>query len=210
MAYVDSNLQFTPVKVIIKQNSIILIQMKKYSTRKKILELLSNHASISVIEFSRLLKLTKADIRYHLDSLMEEGIVKKNLPPAEHQSAGRPAATFSLSSGNLPPIVARFLEGIGDLLDHPDLDTKTREFILDSFIDSITSTFHPRGTGAAKMNEIVSFLTRLGFSAKWEASSSGPRIILFNNPAAFYLNHPLIRYDGTQKLIRKLLEMSPT
>ena len=183
--------------------------MKKYSTRKKMLELLSNHPYLSVIEFSRLLKLTKADIRYHLDGLMEEGVVKKNQPSAEHPSAGRPAATFSLSSGNLPPIVSRFLEGIGDLLDHPDLDTKTREFILDSFIDSITSTFHPRGSGAARMNEIVAFLTRLGFSAKWEAGSSGPTIILFNNPAAFYLNHPLIRYDGTQKLIRKLMDTNP-
>jgi predicted ArsR family transcriptional regulator len=179
--------------------------MKQYSTRKRILELLSNHPSLTVIEFSRLLKLTKADIRYHLDGLIEEGIVKKNSPPVEHQAAGRPASSFSLSSGNLPPIVARFLNGIGELLDTPSLDTRMREFILDSFIDSLISDFHPQGSGSLKMNQIVRYLSSLGFSAKWEAGSQGPKIILFNNPAAFYLNHPLIRYDGTEKLIQKLM-----
>jgi predicted ArsR family transcriptional regulator len=179
--------------------------MKKYSTRKKILELLSNHPSLTVQDLSKLLKLTKADIRYHLYGLEEEGLVKVNEPPEKHVSAGRPAASFSLSSGNLPPIVARFLEGIGDLLDRPELDIEMREKILDSFIDSIISSFHPQGTGTTRMNEIVKFLTQLGFSARWEAGSSGPAIILYNNPAAFYLNHPLIRYDGTEKLIRKLM-----
>lgn len=180
--------------------------MKKYSTRKKILELLTNHPSMTVLELSQLLKLTKADIRYQLNGMQEEGLVKKNDTLEKHEAAGRPAASFSLSSANLPPIVARFLEGIGDLLDHPNLDTRMREMILDSFIDSISAGFHPRGSGTSRMNEVVSYLTRLGFSAKWEAGSSGPKIILFNNPAAFYLNHPLIRYDGTEKLIRKLLE----
>jgi predicted ArsR family transcriptional regulator len=179
--------------------------MKKYSTRKRILELLSNHPSLTVVEFSRLLKLTKSDIRYHLDGLIEEGIVKKNSPPAEHPAAGRPASSFSLASGNLPPIVARFLNGIGELLDNPSLDTRMREFILDSFIDSLISDFHPQGSGSLKMNQIVRYLSSLGFSAKWEAGSQGPKIILFNNPAAFYLNHPLIRYDGTEKLIQKLM-----
>lgn len=180
--------------------------MKKYSTRKKILELLANHPALTVLDLSQLLKLTKADIRYQLKGMQEEGLVKKNEPLEIHEGAGRPAASFSLSSGNLPPIVARFLEGIGDLLDHPDLDTEMREKILDSFIDSITANFHPRSSGSARMNEIVGYLTKLGFSAKWEAGSSGPKIILYNNPAAFYLNHPLIRYDGTEKLIRKLME----
>ena len=80
-----------------------------------------------------------------------------------------------------------------------------REFILDSFIDSLISDFHPQGSGSIKMNQIVRYLSSLGFSAKWEAGSQGPKIILFNNPAAFYLNHPLIRYDGTEKLIQKLM-----
>ncbi|MEN6570470.1 MAG: ArsR family transcriptional regulator [Anaerolineaceae bacterium] len=180
--------------------------MKKYSTRKKILELLSNHPTLTVLELSQLLKLTKADIRYQLKGMQEEGLVSKNEPAETHAGAGRPAASFSLSSGNLPPIVARFLEGIGDLLDHPDLDTEMREKILDSFIESIASNFHPRSSGSARMNEIVGYLSKLGFSARWEAGSSGPKIILYNNPAAFYLNHPLIRYDGTEKLIRKLME----
>jgi len=87
-------------------------------------------------------------------------------------SAGRPAASFSLSSGNLPPIVARFLEGIGDLLDRPELDIEMREKILDSFIDSIISSFHPQGTGTTRMNEIVKFLTQLGFSARWELAAA--------------------------------------
>jgi len=200
-----SILHLRDVKVIIKQNYLFLIHMKKYSTRKRILELLSNHPSLTVVEFSRLLKLTKADIRYHLDGLIEEGIVKKNSPPVEHQAAGRPASSFSLASGNLPPIVARFLNGIGELLDNPNLDTRMREFILDSFIDSLISDFHPQGSGSIKMNQIVRYLSSLGFSAKWEAGIQGPKIILYNNPAAFYLNHPLIRYDGTEKLIQKLM-----
>jgi predicted ArsR family transcriptional regulator len=180
--------------------------MRKYSTRNKILELLSRHPSMTVLELSAALKLTKADIRYQLHGLLDEEIVKRNSHPEEHAGAGRPAASFSISTTRLPPIVSRFLEGFGDLLENPDLEGATREKILDSFIDSIAATFHPHHTGPQKMDEVVAYLARLGFSAKWEAASNGPKIILFNNPAAFYLDHPLIRYDGTEKLIHKLID----
>ncbi len=161
---------------------------------------------MTVIELSRLLNLTKADVRYQLNSLLDEGFIQKTPPVADHPEPGRPAASFSLSSKNLPPIVARFMDGIGSLLVRPDIDSSTRELILDSFIDSITASFHPHGSGSARMNEIVSYLTSLGFSAKWEAGSAGPKIILYNNPAAFYLDHPLVRYDVTEKLIHKLMD----
>ena len=81
--------------------------MKNYSTRKKILDLLANRRSITVIELSRLLKLTKADVRYQLKSLLDDGFIQKTPPVVDHPEPGRPAATFSLSSKNLPPIVAK-------------------------------------------------------------------------------------------------------
>ena len=180
--------------------------MKKYSTRKKILDLLSSRASITVIDLSRLLKLTKADIRYQLSRLLDEGYIIKSPPPLEHSGPGRPASSFSLSTKNLPPIVSRFLDGIGVIFSRPEIDSLTREVILDSLIDSMLANFHPHGSGSARMNEIVRFLTSLGFSAKWEAGSSGPKIILYNNPASFYLNHPLIRYDVTEKLVHRLMD----
>jgi len=182
--------------------------MKKYSTRKKILDLLSSRASITVSEMSRMLKLTKADVRYHLTRLADEGFVRQISPPQEHSTPGRPPSSFSLSTKNLPPIVARFLEGIGMILARPEIDSATREVILNSLIDSMLVNFHPHGSGSSRMNEIVKYLTSLGFSAKWEAGSTGPKIILYNNPASFYLNHPLIRYDVTEKLVRRLMDPS--
>ncbi len=179
--------------------------MKKYSTRKKILDLLSSRQSVTVIELSRLLKLTKADVRYQLARLLDEGFVLKSPPPDEHSSAGRPPSSFGLSTKNLPPIVARFLDGISMLFSRPEIDSLTRDVILDSLLDSMTANFHPHSSGSARMNEIVKYLNSLGFSARWEAGSSGPKIILYNNPASFYLNHPLIRYDVTEKLVRRLM-----
>lgn len=179
--------------------------MKPISTRKKILEYLLTHSSATVWELSTWLHLTKADVRYQLNLLMTEGMIQRNSPPEIHPEPGRPSASFALKSKNLPPVVSRYLEGLGSLLTDPNVEDATREFVLESIIQSLTKDFHPHSTGSQKMDEIIQYLEGLGFQAKWEPGTSGPKIIIYNNPAAFYLNHPLIRYDGTDKLIKTLL-----
>lgn len=175
-------------------------------THNKILEYLLSHKSATVLELSTWLKLTKADIRYQLKILTAEGMIRKNPPLEQHIGRGRPSASYSLISKNLPPVVSRFLDGLGSVLVDPEIDNKTREIILDSIIDSLVKDFHPSSSGSLKMNEIVTYLESLGFNAKWEAGSNGPKVIIFNNPAAFYLDNSLMRYDGTEKLIKKLME----
>lgn len=179
--------------------------MNKLSTRNKILEYLSSRKSATVLELSGWLSLTKADIRYQLKLLVAEGMVKR-IPPSEfHPDPGRPSASFFLVSKNLPPVVSRFLDGFGSILTDPEISDSTREFILISIIQALTKDFEPRSSGTEKLNEIIVYLESLGFKARWETGNNGPKIIIFNNPAAYYLNNPLMRYDGTEKLIKILM-----
>ena len=157
------------------------------STRELILDYLSQKKlSASASELSQELHLTKADIRYHLNQLLEQQIIEKVviLPPTHK---GRPTQFFRLTVKSQVNNFAFLAESLLSLTIQPPLNDKILDQLANYFINSII----PAKQRTRQLNQLVSFLNEKGYQARWEAYVNGPRIHFRNCPyAAILPKHP--------------------
>src|SRR5512133_1220222 len=98
------------------------------ATRERILVYLQENRVAAVQALSRMWGLTRADIRYHLNALLEEGIIEL-VPrdPGQPAQRGRPAQQYRLANQSIPDnfaalsgaLLTVLLEG-ADAADVPD------------------------------------------------------------------------------------------
>lgn len=171
------------------------------STRERILAYLEEHHTASVGLLSRVLRLTPANIRYHLGVLMDEGLVERvSRDQSQPIKRGRPAPLFCLTTTAVPD---NFPLLCSALLHVILAETSTAE--IDQKLQAVAAQMAgPELPGALastrpvqRLNKSVAFFTGHGYRARWEASPSGPRVLFRGCPyAAIIDQHPeLCRLD---------------
>jgi predicted ArsR family transcriptional regulator len=161
------------------------------ATRERILAYLQENRVASVQSLSRAWGLTRADIRYHFNALLAEGILER-VPRDRSQPAprGRPEQRFRLASGSAPDNYPRLCAALLDALLYP-LPTEQHEPVLQVLAERLTTSFISGGSLFRRFHQAIVFLNQSGYRARWEAYASGPRILLHNCPYAEILPaHP--------------------
>ena len=176
------------------------------STRTRILDYLHEHPVASVSTLSKAWGLTRADIRYHLNMLSEEGLIE--LVPrdaAQPARRGRPAQTYRLSAqaapNNLPALCHVLLSAYLDGSQEP---TESR---LRALAERLAQPCPPSANLTRRLSLVVEVLSRYAYRPRWEAGAQGPRILLRTCPyAAILSQHPeLCQMD--RYLLEILLQM---
>ncbi len=171
-------------------------------TRQQIIDYLQNNRLATSIELGRALQVTSANIRHHLKLLDAAGLVEI-VGQQPGRGRGRPMKIYSLTENalhhNLKALSSALLEAL--LENTPNPDEK-----LDATAGYILGDFQSAKNIHLRLNQAIEQLNKLQYQASWEASPSGPRIILRNCPYAMILaEHPEIcRMD--KALLTRLLQ----
>lgn len=159
-------------------------------TRERILAYLAENHVASVQVLSRAWGLTRADIRYHFNALVEEGLVEL-IPrdPATPVPRGRPPQLYRLpavkTSHNLPALCGALLNALQLVPE------SSRDEVATQIGRELAQGFIPPAGSTQRLNQAVTFLSQHGYRARWEAGLHGPRILLRNCPYAAILQaHP--------------------
>ena len=147
-------------------------------TRSKILHYLQHNPGKSAGELGRVLEMTTANIRYHLDILLEGGDVQiSGQRPAG--GAGRPIYLYNLSSQILGDSLPGLLEAVFKTIEkHPD-----PELILEMIASRLADKHSPEKVNLITLyNLAVDYLNYLNYHASWGAHSEGPRVELRHCP----------------------------
>lgn len=176
------------------------------STRERILVHLHENRTATVSALSRAWGLTPADLRYHFNALIEEGLVERAANDAQPTGRGRPTQAYRLASRSAPD---NFPGLCGALLAAllANLSESEKEAALAALAGQISSGFTPPAALTQRFNQAVAFLNARAYHARWEASSRGPRLLLRNCPYAELLSqHPeLCTLD--RLLLERLLQL---
>lgn len=138
-----------------------------------IFETLIQKGPLTIPQLSRMLHLTRADIRHHLNELISEGRVVKTLTSTNQ--VGRPAHAYQAIRPLNRTWVQTLVQSQTHLLHSLGL---SEEELTVQIADSILADFAPTGHPTAKLNQAVAFLHTKGIEAKWIAGPDGPLISL--------------------------------
>jgi len=163
------------------------------ATRDRILESLRLSPNSSVEELSRLLNLTRADIRYHLNALLDAGLVVQ-MPLVTHLAGnprGRPAKTYQLSAAARADSLAALAHVLLSMIQDADSAENGLQTLADRlFPASALSGFEPHLS--QRLNEVIQTINQRPYQARWEAHAAGPLVFFHNNCpfAAIIRQHP--------------------
>jgi predicted ArsR family transcriptional regulator len=183
---------------------------KPKSTRLRLLDFLRAHPDSTAADLARGLRLTRADVRYHLNLLLSEGVVAET--GKRVRGRGRPARSLRLTSTVNPQrfdLMANALLSV----NLAGLNPKETCAYLGQIALQLIATVSPPSSSTAsqtaksqslagRLVESIARLNDLGYRARWEAHADWPRIILEHCPfSALYAEHP-----GLEQLDAVLLE----
>jgi predicted ArsR family transcriptional regulator len=173
------------------------------TTRQQIIDLFSIHEIMTVADISLALHITSANTRHHLAILAKEGIVE-SVGIRHRSSRGRPQTLFQLTR--------HYLEHNLDRLSHHLLQfilQNSDEGFIQSMLQSIafnqvkaqdesSSNQDDRLSLNQRLQKTVQVMNSLHYRSKWEAHTSGPKVILGHCPYSAIIHaHPeLCRLDS--------------
>lgn len=160
------------------------------NTRSRILQYLSLHRQATAPEISRVLNLTQANIRHHLDVLEKNGQIEI-VGTLKTSQRGRPTFLYMLSKAaqnNSLDILASALlvEGLADRTP------RQQQNLLENTAKQIAGT-HPETNKSItiQLSKAVQRLNDLNYKAHWEAHAEAPHLFLGVCPYAQIINrHP--------------------
>jgi len=171
-------------------------------TREKILHYLEKFPSSSAKEIGRYLDMTAANIRYHLEFLVDsENVQISGKRPTG--GAGRPILLYTLTPAtigmNLGPLIEAALESIEINIAGESIKQEIAKNLAKEYINL---EMNP----VSRFNNALDYLNSLNYHASWEAHPEGPQIELRHCPYAdLAQTHPyLCQID--QNLITFLFE----
>lgn len=158
------------------------------TSKQQILQTLERETRATARQISRALYMTPANVRYHLNELLAAGLVTV-VGRADDGGRGRPARVFALAPNaqrnNLPRLASALLHAIQS---HP----AAQEILTDS-IPHLAGVTTDKGHWLQRLNAAIQQLDEQGYQARWEASPSGPRVILGHCPYLALLDeHPVL------------------
>ena len=167
----------------------------RLTTRLRILDHFRKHQTASVAELSRSLRMTGANIRHHLEVLETNDLIE--VVGLRNEGRGRPKQVYGLSRRVLGDGLDKLA---GTLLDEW-LGGATNEFRNDNLRSVAKKLAGYQDPDTPMMKRLINAIGRLNelhYQARWEASVSGPRIILGHCPySAIIADHPeLCRMDA--------------
>jgi predicted ArsR family transcriptional regulator len=176
-------------------------------TRKQIIQYLRENHYATANELSKSLNVTPANIRHHLSDLFKQGAIEyfgKILP----QGRGRPTRLYRLSNAyldnNLAHLSAILLRTILDDLSNEQTNQMYHiaKKMLGEF-DINPNLFH-------RLNKAIKWLNDRHYKSRWEASPTGPRVILGFCPYIPIIesNPEICRLD--RELISLLIQLQVT
>lgn len=137
------------------------------NTRKRILDLLHEHHTLTTQQIARLLGLTTPGVRYAIQALLvEKTITRVPLAPGERE-AGRPVHNFQLASPPLTP-AGQLLQAL--------LESGTNRGSLPSpqEIARLLRDSPCQGSLSARLNMVCRQPFLAGRQAQWAAGKDGP------------------------------------
>jgi predicted ArsR family transcriptional regulator len=159
------------------------------TTRQRLIEYMQAKRVVSTAELARVLKLTAADIRHHLASLEDEGVVQ--VVDSRVHGRGRPAHLYGLSI-----VLNRHnLDGLANAVLGEWLESLTEEKRDEAF-DNIASQLLegyplPYGNLTQRLTRAVRQLNDMNYQARWEAHITAPRVLVTHCPyASVVAKHP--------------------
>lgn len=161
------------------------------TTRERILEMISQSRAITVAELSQRLHTTVANIRYHLQPMIEEGIVVVIDPDARNPSRGRPAARYQLNRKRMPDDLGRLSADLLSLLLDPTQPEVELAGAMRKLAVRRSNSANITGVPTQRLNLAVDYLNQHAFQARWEAHRAGPEIRFANCPfSTIVAEHP--------------------
>jgi predicted ArsR family transcriptional regulator len=153
----------------------------------------------TIPQLSAAFAMTRANMRYHLEKMVAEGVLEVTHSTPEGRGRGRPVQTYQLALTAHPNNLAQLA------------DTLLRQV---TSVEQLRQLAHalaaepdlPRQV-TQRINRVIQLLNLKRYQARWEAHAQAPRIILRNCPyAALLPDHPeLCQLDAY--LLEHLLDM---
>jgi predicted ArsR family transcriptional regulator len=159
------------------------------TTRQRILDLLESRKTASALELAQAISVTPANIRHHLEALLGEGLIEavSQRPP---DGPGRPTKVYSLKRDTARHNLDRLASALlGEVLD--SISPADRTEIYQRIAHRLRGEALQAHSPTQALNNAVRELNQMGYAARWEAHSAGPRLILGHCPyAAILPEHP--------------------
>jgi predicted ArsR family transcriptional regulator len=165
------------------------------NSRQRILGYIQAYRSASVLELSRVLHVTPANIRHHLDILLEQGVVLV-VSQRLARGRGRPARIYGLtqqfSSHNLSRLASALLhEHLAD--QPPGQSQEAIARLAERILGEAVPASHVGGGSSLSvlLLHAVQVMNEMNYQARWEAHPGAPRVIFQHCPyLAILPEHP--------------------
>jgi predicted ArsR family transcriptional regulator len=170
------------------------------TARHKVLAYLHKTRTASARQISRALRMPAANIRHHLRVLVSDGRLEVS-GGGTGEKRGRPEKVYSLPRAVLGDNLSALSEALlAESGSKVRMDVLAKHLVGESDLAN-----QPAGK---RLNLVIEKLNQMNYHARWEAGSSGPRIILSHCPyASIIARHPeLCVMDAA--LLEKLTEQS--
>lgn len=167
------------------------------TTRLRILEYLRRQQTATVHELSNTFSMTGANIRHHLEILESNRLIE--LIGRRHEGRGRPEFVYTLSrqvlGDGLDTLAASMLE-----VWVRNIPEKNREAALRTIGKKLAGENSEKSADllSLRLADLMERLNSMHYRARWEAGSSGPRVLLGHCPySAIIKKYPeLCRVDA--------------
>jgi len=179
------------------------------STRDRILSYLEINRIADIPTLSQQWGMTPADIRYHINNLLREGIIEREPNFGQNNSQrGRPVRYYRLISNSTGIVYQELCSSLLSTLLR-DLQTPDNNPIS-LLAKKLAPDPLPPSSLPQKITRLVDWLNERGYHSNWEAAVFGPKIKLLRCPyAAFLPNYPeLCQLD--QLILERLLQFPVT
>ena len=171
-------------------------------TRKQIIEYLISHQTASASDLSQALSLTLGNIRHHLREL-EIGQYIQPAGTSSNKGRGRPEKLFSLSSAiihhNLIPLSSALLNILASAT------SEQRKNFHKAIATEMIGKLELSGKPSQRVHQCIQWLDKNNYRSRWEASITGPRIILDHCPYFSLLQHYPEICEIDLEIVSKLL-----
>ena len=170
------------------------------TARQKVLAYLNKTRTASAREVSRALKMSAADVRYHLRVLVSDGRLEV-MSVRNREGRGRPEKVYSLPRAALGDNMSALSDALlAEAGSRVEVEALAKRLVGESDFASQPI--------AKRLNLVVEKLNEMNYHARWEAGAEGPRIIFGHCPyAAIIAKHPeLCRMD--EAMLKELMGQS--
>lgn len=145
------------------------------SIRNAIIAFIQNNPFSTASEISRNLNITRADAQYHLGLLIRGGMLVRRKQALTDK--GRPAYQYQVNQNLQPDNLEGLIRVLLGLISEKIPQTAVEEITRHLFAYSDSQPQKPQS-----IHRLIHKLNQLGYDARWEAATHGPKIILRNCP----------------------------